>query len=419
MAEIGDGDGNSGGESGDRPRVDGDEIERPQIDDQPMGEVPIGISVAVSSYGDSGGGHADEVGGDGDRRTPVELGRTPVDPGPKGPRVSQMDPRSSVEDSVITGMGSIGTGGSGSSGAGEDDGSGQPPRDPASGKSPMAIEDDVPVERPTHIERVEFMPPVGSSSHEPTMSSDLVEFVGYDRLARLIREAPKVVEVVLTARKERLGEIARWNEEERLRREQEAAVKDRGEFEQETEVTERDQEEVVWAQERAVTLATSRLGKERATFTPETYAPPEAHLFVPSDHVMTCTRLEKLLLHLARPLGVIERMAVQSEALEAGQERQGQRGRSSCSRERNVYAAATGLPQLSWILPVRDSQGEAAEVHHEPARTEPAEITGPVPVEWVREAARLILAMEKAFHKIAGGTPLQLHYPPVALAPAV
>ncbi|KAI8538349.1 hypothetical protein RHMOL_Rhmol09G0096000 [Rhododendron molle] len=123
--------------------------------------------------------------------------------------------------------------------------------------------------------------------------------------------------------------------------------------------------------------------------------------------------------HLARPLGVIECMAVQNEALEAGQERQCQRGRSSRSRERNVYAAATGLPQLSWTLAVWDSQGEEAMVHHELARTEPAEITGPVPVEWGREVARLILAMEKAFHKIAGGTPFQLHYPPTALAPAV
>ncbi|KAI8538418.1 hypothetical protein RHMOL_Rhmol09G0101600 [Rhododendron molle] len=39
---------------------------------------------------------------------------------------------------------------------------------------------------------------------------------------------------------------------------------------------------MVLAQERAVTLATSWLGKERVAFTPETYAPPEAHLFVPS-----------------------------------------------------------------------------------------------------------------------------------------
>ncbi|KAI8565767.1 hypothetical protein RHMOL_Rhmol03G0287100 [Rhododendron molle] len=112
------------------------------------------------------------------------------------------------------------------------------------------------------------------------------------------------------------------------------------------------------------------------------------------------------------PLGVIELMAVRKEAAEAGVERRGQRGRSSRSRGRNVYARATGLPQLSWTLPMRDAQGEAAEVRFGPSRTEPAEITGPVPIEWAQEAARLMLAMEKAFHRIAGGTPLQLHYPP-------
>ncbi|XP_058202853.1 uncharacterized protein LOC131317312 [Rhododendron vialii] len=53
---------------------------------------------------------------------------------------------------------------------------------------------------------------------------------------------------------------------------------------------------------------------------------------------------------LARPLGVLEHVAVQSEALEAGEERR----------------------------TVRDTKGEEAVVRFEPARTDPAEITGPV-----------------------------------------
>ncbi|XP_058225789.1 uncharacterized protein LOC131334672 isoform X2 [Rhododendron vialii] len=125
--------------------------------------------------------------------------------------------------------------------------------------------------------------------------------------------------------------------------------------------------------------------------------------------------------YLAGPLGVLTHRAVVSEVLEAGLEHRGAssrpRGETPRSRERTSYAAVGGLPRLSWTLAVRDAQGEAATIQFEAARTEPAQITGPVPVEWVEEAVRLMLAMEKEFHKIAGGTPLQLHYPP-AVTPA-
>ncbi|XP_058215746.1 uncharacterized protein LOC131326861 [Rhododendron vialii] len=77
------------------------------------------------------------------------------------------------------------------------------------------------------------------------------------------------------------------------------------------------------------------------------------------------------------------------------------------------------LPRLSWTLTVRDAQGEEAIVWFEPARTEPAEIIGPAPMEWVQEAVRLMKAMEKEFHKIVGGASLQLHYPLPAPALAV
>ncbi|XP_058192286.1 uncharacterized protein LOC131309706 [Rhododendron vialii] len=81
--------------------------------------------------------------------------------------------------------------------------------------------------------------------------------------------------------------------------------------------------------------------------------------------------------HLARPLGVLEHVAVQSEALEAGEERRSRESRASRPRERSDYATATGLPRLSWTLAVRDTAGEEAIVRFEPARTDPAEITGP------------------------------------------
>ncbi|KAI8530372.1 hypothetical protein RHMOL_Rhmol11G0053000 [Rhododendron molle] len=79
------------------------------------------------------------------------------------------------------------------------------------------------------------------------------------------------------------------------------------------------------------------------------------------------------------------------EAMEAGQESRGQR--------------------------VRDAQGKAATVEFEVARTKPARIAGLVLADWAEEAVRLMLAMEKEFHKIASGTPLRLHYPPVTPAP--
>lgn len=100
---------------------------------------------------------------------------------------------------MVTGSGLDGVGGSSSSGGGGDR-SGQPLRDPRSGKDQM-VEEEIP--REAHVERVEFVPPVGLSSHEFIMSSDLAEFVGEAALARLVRENPMVVEVVMADREER------------------------------------------------------------------------------------------------------------------------------------------------------------------------------------------------------------------------
>ncbi|KAI8567758.1 hypothetical protein RHMOL_Rhmol02G0146600 [Rhododendron molle] len=172
--------------------------------------------------------------------------------------------------SVVTGLGSTGVG---TSDSGGDGGSGQPPRDPASGKAPIVEDESALVARPDYVERVEFMPPMGSSSHELIMSSALAEFVGHDRLAQLMREAPQVVEVVVKAREDRLAEIARWNEQERLIREQETAAKAHADLVHEPEVEE---------EREPGDRAKARLGHTRVKFTPKTYVLPEAHLFVPS-----------------------------------------------------------------------------------------------------------------------------------------
>ncbi|KAI8538348.1 hypothetical protein RHMOL_Rhmol09G0095900 [Rhododendron molle] len=106
-----------------------------------------------------------------------------------------------------------------------------------------------------------------------------------------MQKSPTVVAAVLTAREERLREIALSDEVERLKREQETVEKAQEDLVRETETAERGQEEMAWVQKRAVTLATSWLGRQRATFTAETYAPPEAHLFVPSG-IDSCEPLQ-------------------------------------------------------------------------------------------------------------------------------
>lgn len=158
-----------------------------------------GIGAGVSSGGGSHGGHAQEAGDEGDGHTPKEEGRTPVGLDTGGPRVHRLDFQSEVEGLLVTGVASARAGDSGSGSGGRPR---SPPRGSERGKDPM-VEEEVP--RAAHVERVKFMPPVGSSSHEPIMSSDLAKFVGAaDSLARLMRENPAAVAAVMAAREERL-----------------------------------------------------------------------------------------------------------------------------------------------------------------------------------------------------------------------
>lgn len=92
-----------------------------------------------------------------------------------------MDFRSGVEALVVTGGGSVRVGSSSNcgGGGGDDDLSVSPPRDPEKGKCP-AVEE---MRREVPVEPAEFIPPVGTSRHDPISKSDLAEFVGEDVLA--------------------------------------------------------------------------------------------------------------------------------------------------------------------------------------------------------------------------------------------
>lgn len=65
----------------------------------------------------------------------------------------------------------------------------------------MVIEEEMTAEVP--VEQVEFRPTTGSSGHRPITWGDFEEFVGEEVLARLLRDNPVVVVVVLTAWEER------------------------------------------------------------------------------------------------------------------------------------------------------------------------------------------------------------------------
>ncbi|KAI8530307.1 hypothetical protein RHMOL_Rhmol11G0046600 [Rhododendron molle] len=171
-----------------------------RVDNETTDRASAIAGAGVSSNDDGNGNHATGVGNDGDRRTPIPEGRTPVMAGPEDPRVRHLDFRSTVESFVVSGMGSARASSSGSGDDGGDVQSRSPLRDPARGKDPVDVEEasgEVPMERP------EFILAVGSSGHDPITKREFMEFVGDDVVAQLLVENPTVVAAVLAAREER------------------------------------------------------------------------------------------------------------------------------------------------------------------------------------------------------------------------
>ncbi|KAI8574623.1 hypothetical protein RHMOL_Rhmol01G0368500 [Rhododendron molle] len=120
--------------------------------------------------------------------------------------------------------------------------------------------------------------------------------------------------------------------------------------------------------------------------------------------------------HLARPLGVRAHKELQYQARDAAVERRAAAGRQKGKKVRVKHPESRpvigGPPELSWKVPVVDTQGNPAEIHLAPARVEPPPVTVQVPTEWVNEAFRRMLALENIVRRAAMGFPLELRYPP-------
>ncbi|KAI8560438.1 hypothetical protein RHMOL_Rhmol04G0255200 [Rhododendron molle] len=119
--------------------------------------------------------------------------------------------------------------------------------------------------------------------------------------------------------------------------------------------------------------------------------------------------------HLERPLGFRAFRDVRSQARGAAEERRAAseraRGSEGLVRHHAGVPVRGGPPEMSWIVPIVDAQGNPAEIHLAPARVEPPPVTVPVPNEWVNETIRRMLAFENLVRRGAGGFPLELRYP--------
>ncbi|KAI8568262.1 hypothetical protein RHMOL_Rhmol02G0184300 [Rhododendron molle] len=118
---------------------------------------------------------------------------------------------------------------------------------------------------------------------------------------------------------------------------------------------------------------------------------------------------------LARPLGIRAFRDMRSQARRAAEERRaaGERARGGEGRVRHHAGVPVrgGPPEMSWVVPVTDAQGNLAEIHLVPARVEPPPVTVPAPAEWVNEAVRRMLALENLVRRAVGGFQLELRYP--------
>lgn len=80
----------------------------------------------------------------------------------------------------------------------------------------------------------------------------------------------------------------------------------------------------------------------------------------------------------AGPLGIRAFRDVRSQARGAAEERRAAGGGEGCVRRSLSGPVRGGPPELSWKIPVVDTQGNPAEIHLVPARAEPPSVTVPV-----------------------------------------
>ncbi|KAI8536173.1 hypothetical protein RHMOL_Rhmol10G0235600 [Rhododendron molle] len=407
MAEHGNGGGE--GEVVDRVEDRGGPMET-QTGDRSATKEAVGTSAVVAGGGDDGASQQQEVGDEENPRATVPTGAVGSISEAEGPGIVAEGPP------MVGGS----SGGSGSSGAvGDKPGpNGSPPRDLARGKSVAVSEELVEKEQITEIAPVEireediaFRPPATaatSSRHLPITYGDIAEHTPDEIVARLLEERPDIGEIVLKAKEDRARAIEAAEAAERAERER----KDREEPFRDMEAEERAAEEALGPRLTAVAEAAA---VRRPDYTSETYMPPIPHLFVPPGFsAYTPQRLEyddeavlrDPLVHIANTW---------AEAHGAAEERRaaGERARGGEGRVR-LHAGVPvrgGPPEMSWIVPVTDAQGNLAEIHLVPARVEPSPVTVPAPAEWVNEAVRRMLALENLVRRAAGGFQLELRYP--------
>ncbi|KAI8568376.1 hypothetical protein RHMOL_Rhmol02G0193800 [Rhododendron molle] len=330
------------------------------------------VLVVVEGGSDGGEGREQEVGNEEKGRATEKNPRATVPTGAVGSILESEGSGTAAKGLPIVGE---------SSGGGDNSGAvgnvrglnGSPPRDPARGKSAVIAEEEEPAEKeqtteaaPNEIreEYIAFRPPVTaatSSRHVPITKDDIAEQLPDDMLARLLEEHPDIGEMVLKAKEERARAIAAWEAAEKAERER----KDREDLLQDMEAEERAAEE---AQGPRVKVVAEAAAMRRPDYAAETYTPPTLHLLIPS-------------------------------------------GFSAYTPQRSEYEDEMVLRDPQIHIANTWAEGNPAAIHLVLARVEPPPVTVLVPTEWVNEAIRRMLALEKLVRRAAGGFPLELRYP--------
>ncbi|KAI8559737.1 hypothetical protein RHMOL_Rhmol04G0197600 [Rhododendron molle] len=232
--------------------------------------------------------------------------------------------------------------------------------------------------------------------------ADIAEHAPDELLAKLLEDHPVLGKYVLKAKEDRARAIEAAEAAARAEREAERERAGSEGLAADIEAEERDAEEAQGPRVSAVVVAGAL---KRPEFSEESYTLQRPHLFVPLGFAgyrppqQTDYDPELIL----RDPGV--------HIANTWAEREGE-CRERCRESRPVVG---GPPELLWKVDVVDHQGNLAEVELVPARIEPAAVTVQVPVEWVNEAVRRMLALENVVRRAAQGMPLQLCYPaPIA-----